>query len=282
MRRPEPVDSRRRCGPRYGATFAALAVIVLAASCRENNASDVSTERIPIPIGESVIDLVVHRSSKPGLAYLNLHDDENTAVEAAIAVIRTHGGIVYELQHGGERNVTFRLRGDSHTVDPNRIFTRRGIDSTLEQYGIANADARNAVKSFADSLLSAVSLRQWDVIVTIHNNTDEGYSARSYAEGGELARDAEHTHLVPDGDPDDFFFVTSHELYETLRDAGANVILQDNVNARDDGSLSILAGREGLPYVNVEAQHGHLEKQRKMLATLHDGIPAGEPAQSFE
>jgi hypothetical protein len=46
------------------------------------------------------------------------------------------------------------------------------------------------------------------------------------------------------------------------------VVLQHNTNAVDDGSLSIFYGRKNKSYVNVEAEHGHLEQQKKMLSVL--------------
>lgn len=49
-------------------------------------------------------------------------------------------------------------------------------------------------------------------------------------------------------------------------------MLQDNVQVTDDGSLSVRAARNGLPYVNVEAQHGHREQQVRMLEALHRAL----------
>jgi D-alanyl-D-alanine dipeptidase len=47
-----------------------------------------------------------------------------------------------------------------------------------------------------------------------------------------------------------------------------NVVLQDNRQVTDDGSLSVYCGKWGIPYVNVEAQHEHLEQQLQMLKVL--------------
>ena len=49
---------------------------------------------------------------------------------------------------------------------------------------------------------------------------------------------------------------------------GTFTVLQNNNSMTDDGSLSVLAGRLKIPYVNVEAQHGHLEMQVEMLFEL--------------
>ncbi len=229
----------------------------------------ITTTRIPLSLGGTKIDLVVHQSDDAGLTYINLHDDENTAVEAALAILQSHGGVIYELRHEGERNITFQIGDATYVVDPNRIFTDQGIDATLARRGRSNSEARAAVRAFSDSLLSYIGFGAMSTLVTIHNNTEDRYSALSYAEGGDLADDAESVYLAPDVDPDDFYFVTTAELYDSLRVRGANVVLQDNALAQDDGSLSILAGREGIPYVNVEAQHGHVDAQRQMLEIIH-------------
>ena len=59
-----------------------------------------------------------------------------------------------------------------------------------------------------------------------------------------------------------------HSLYEKFKNLGYNTVLQNNATMTDDGSLSVLAGQQNIPYVNVEAQHGHLEEQVEMLFVL--------------
>jgi hypothetical protein len=69
-------------------------------------------------------------------------------------------------------------------------------------------------------------------------------------------------HLPPESDPDDFFFVTDPDLFAGLAEEGFPVVLQDNARA------TVWAARQGIPYVNVEAQHGHRERQIEMLEAL--------------
>lgn len=104
--------------------------------------------------------------------------------------------------------------------------------------------------------------------MTLHNNSEGEYSAASYLPEGELALDAAAVHLPPEADPDDFFFVTDPDLFAGLAEEGFTVVLQNNARATDDGSLSVWAARQGIPYVNVEAQHGHRERQIEMLEAL--------------
>ncbi len=249
------------------------AVVLWMAGCTEQE--DIRTERYPLSIGDTTVDLVVHRSSGAGLSYINLHDNENTAVDATLAILREHGGTLYELTHTGQRNIAFQLNDSSFAVDPNRIFTDRGIEMTLARQGRVSPSAREAVKSFADALLHRLDFDASSLSVTVHNKSDADYSVLSYADGGDLAAEARFVHVGVDGEPDDFYFVTSQVLYDELRGTGSNVVMQDNHRAANDGSLSILAAREGIPYVNVEAQHGHRKEQKAMLGRLHRTIVEG-------
>ena len=201
---------------------------------------------------------------------LNLHDDEGTSVEAALAVLRERGGRVVELAHSGERNVTFTAGGQTYTADPNRMFTDAGRARTLAALSTDDRAGREALEAFADRVLALYSEVPPAVVVTLHNNTEGGYSAVSYGRGGEYEADAAAVTVHEGTDPDDFFFVTDRELYDLLVEAGFNAVLQDNDAATDDGSLSVWAARERAAYVNVEAQRGHLAEQTRMIAALVD------------
>ena len=201
---------------------------------------------------------------------LNLHDDEGTSVEAALAVVRERGGRVVELVHSGERNVTFSAGGRTYVADPNRMFTPAGRARTLAALSSDDRAGREALAAFADRVLALYAEVPPAVVVTLHNNTAGGYSAASYGRGGEYEADAAAVTVHDGTDPDDFFFVTDRALYDLLVGRGFNAVLQDNDAATDDGSLSVWAAREGTAYVNVEAERGHLAEQTRMIAALVD------------
>ena len=223
---------------------------------------------MPLALGDTTVALAVHegvpREGPRGLDLLVLHDDENTAVEAGTAFVDEYGGRLVVLEAQGERRVSFAVGGHAYSVDPNRIFTPVGAALTLGTDSTAEAVA--FVRLFGDAILGVY--RPEALVVTLHNNTPDRYSARSYAEGGEYAADAAAVHLADGTDPDDFFFVTDRPLFDELVRMGFNVVLQDNARVTDDGSLSVWAARQGLRYVNVEAEHGHLATQRAMLHAL--------------
>lgn len=121
---------------------------------------------------------------------------------------------------------------------------------------------------FAGELLAAYRLDQVDAVIALHNNSPGMYSARSYADGGTYARDAEDVFIRDGSDPDDFFFVTERVIFDALKRKGYNVVLQDNRHVTDDGSLSVYCGKANVRYVNVEADLGHLKEQSRMIRDL--------------
>ena len=237
-----------------------------------------TTSRV-LTLGDDRVALRIHQRAVGGspVAFhaLNVHDDEGTSVDAALDVVRRRGGRVVELVHSGDRNAAFQVGGQSYAADPNRMFTDAGRARTLASLSRDAPQARAALAAFADEVLAAYTEARPEVVVTLHNNTPGRYSALSYQPGGEYASDAAAVTVHPGSDPDDFFFVTDRGLYDALAARGFNAVLQDNAAATDDGSLSVWAAQNGVPYVNVEAQHGHRDAQARMIDALVDVLESG-------
>lgn len=255
------------------------AALVLLGGCRPAT-YDIETATTPLIVGADTVYVVEHTAEAPGPTYLNLHDDENTAVSAALAVIGEHGGRLLELRHSDERRVRFVMDGVEYSIDPNRIFSSAGLDSTIVSNGSVSDAARREAASFAERILEIVGIDTLEALVTVHNNGPGEYSARSYAAGGPYAPDARFVHITSAIDEDDFFFVTTEWLYVELRDGGYNVVMQHPGTVTDDGSLSVLAADRRIPYANVEAEHGHFELQEEMLTFLRKVLArAGAPSE---
>lgn len=221
-----------------------------------------------VALPRTQIDIVVHTSGVAQWVLCNLHDDENTSIQAGLKLLEHHAGRLVEVRHSGERNVTFQLGGKPYLFDPNRIFTPQGIRKTLADLSAWDEAAQQTVASFAESLLRYYQLETCRVVVALHNNTEGRYSVLNYLPSHDLAGDAAEVFIQPSRDTDDFFFVTDRRWFEALKQARMNVVLQDNQHVTDDGSLSVYCGKRNIPYVNVEAQHEHLEQQVEMLETL--------------
>jgi hypothetical protein len=234
----------------------------------EDEGSPLKTSTQQIRLGETEIQVATTERKGSRFTYVNLHDDENTGVEAGLEALKLSGGRLVELRHNGRRDLAFMLRGEEYRVDPNRIFTPAGIRATLEKRSKYAEDAALAVGKFAEELRAVYQIDQFDAVIALHNNTEGGYSALSYAAGGNFAHDAEAVSIRDGGDPDDFFFVTERPVFDALKHRGYNVVLQDNRGVTDDGSLSVYCGKAKVRYINVEAELGHLKEQTRMILDL--------------
>ncbi len=233
----------------------------------------VAEEAKVLRVGETDVRLVRRTWGAGGVVHLNVHDDENTSVQAAEAVLSRRGGTLVELRHGGGRRVAFKLGGKGFDFDPNRVFTDVGAAATVKPAGSKRAVA--AARAFGDALLAAFDLGSAATLVALHNNSpDAPLTVETYATG-KYKRDAAAVTVARGVDPDDFFLVTTRGLYDALAARGFHVVLQDNAAVADDGSLSVVSGRRGVRYVNVEAQHGHLAAQERMLEAALEVLAAG-------
>lgn len=221
-----------------------------------------------IGLGESKVKVVESGPKDAPVHLLNLHDNENTSVEAAMEVIENKGGRLVELRHSGERLITFSAQGRTYQCDPNRIFTPEGRRATLSRYGTSGIAAEKALAAFADSLLEVYGITNVPCIVTLHNNTDNDFSAKSYLPGAIYEKEARKVFLAPGSDADDFVMVTRGRFYRFYKRKGINVVLQSK-RPSDDGSLSVYAELNQLPYINIEAQSGHLTRQVTMIEATY-------------
>jgi len=85
------------------------------------------SESIPLTIGDRTVRALIYKGKPLKILLFNMHDDENTAVDAARSFVKINGGTMVELTHTGERLITFDLYDRTYKVDPNRIFTPDGI-----------------------------------------------------------------------------------------------------------------------------------------------------------
>ena len=154
------------------------------------------------------------------------------------------------------------------TIDPNRIYTDTGVWRELDRSAVRDTAVFEMVRSFADTLITLINLDQQELVITLHNNTNDNYSMLSYIPGADYENDAEAVYDGRHKDPDQFYFVTTAGLYGSLTPTGFNVVLQNNTTVTDDGSLSVYCGQRGIEYVNVEAQHGKKAANRRMVKRL--------------
>jgi len=218
-------------------------------------------------LGETKITAQIHQNKSARPTMLNVHDDEDTAVDAGKLNILESGGRVIELAHSGERLITFALDGKKYSFDPNRIFSEAGIEATLKEHGSYSNEAHLEIGNFAEEYLRRFALDQEPVIITLHNTVVGIFSVHSFLKAGYLASNAAAVHVSEQQSKFDFFYVTEREFFDYLKQLDFNVVLQNNLTVTEDGSMSVYFSRKGIPYINIEAEVSHLKNQVKLLRT---------------
>lgn len=198
---------------------------------------------------------------------INVHDNEATSVQAAKSVLEERGGTLIKIENKQQRIIRFRLKGVAYSFDPNRIFSRVGIEQTLRDNRKISRDAINEVEKFAQRILQLLPDSS-SCVIALHNNTEEAFSVRSYLPGRDREQDAKSVYTDSLQDVDDIILTTDSILYQKMAAEGYNSIWQDNEKAKKDGSLSIYYGERNRRYINIETQHGKLEQYMEMLQKL--------------
>lgn len=194
--------------------------------------------------------------------FVHLHSNETTAIKAVQRMGSEWGIPLIQLSNKKSRLVPFQLNSQTFRFDPNRIFSDEGLRKTLRRSGRYTDAAFREVQRFRDSLLSL--LLTGKPLVAVHNNTDRRFSILQYRDAG-----SGQVHLNATQDTDDFFITNDETIYTRLKQENVNVVLEDVSQLEEDGSLSLYCSRQGIPYINVEAQHGHLTRQLQMLETVY-------------
>jgi hypothetical protein len=217
-----------------------------------------------VVINDLAINLVRYKYRTPNINFLVIHDNEDTGVKAAFEYIRFSGGTIIDPQYGGMRNYSFNYNEEHFQIDPNSIYTDTGIWKGLEKYGMANDEVVEELSKASKVILNLYSASKPEYIFTLHNNGDGDFGIPSYLQGYELEGTADSIHMNFQMDPDDFILVTEKPLFEALKKENVNVVLQ-SLNAPNDGSLSIYAMQNQIPYINVEVQHGHQYEHLRLI-----------------
>lgn len=221
-------------------------------------------------LGDKTIPLLISQyGNSSEIVCINLHDNEFTSVQAARSVLEQKGGLLIKLDNSRQRVIRFRLRGRNYAFDPNRIFSRVGIEQTLRENSTADPYAIEEIEKFATRILNLIP-EETICVVALHNNTENAYSIKSYLPGNEREKDAREVYANENQDIDDIVLTTDSMLYKKMADCGYNSVWQHNERAKKDGSLSVFYGEKNKRYINIETQHGRLSQYIEMFGKLMD------------
>ncbi|RYF83783.1 MAG: hypothetical protein EON98_09975 [Chitinophagaceae bacterium] len=250
-----------------------IASLFSVSSCAQDSARSpkATVQEYRLALGASEVKLrKTTYSTDYSFYFVQLHSNEATA-DQVTQMIADESGIEYlQIRNDTERIITFRSGNKQYRFDPNRIFSNKGIVETLKLHSTYTENAFLAVRRFRDSLLN--HLDQTKTIIAVHNNTEADFSLTHYLESrtGQVYKNSEQ-------DEDDFFITTDSVLFNQLKEKNFNVVLEDGAKITDDGSLSVYCSQKGIPYINVEAEHGHLEEQERMLRALLQVLHGKKP-----
>jgi hypothetical protein len=255
-------------------------------------------------LGETDVRVNVYERAGAALTLFSPHHNEQGAVKAGREAVAARGGRFVEVEAFDEagapaRRLRFRVGGKSHSVDPNRVFTANGRRCLN-----LPPDAEAAVKAFAENLLGLLfapggaRLREGETLfAAVHNNADVEKNPAAERDGdltavafvrplrsratfrGAFEESAAGVYLSnTEDDEDNFVIVTEPRLLTPFAARGFNVIVQKPAAqlrtpgcAMDDGSLSVHAAFNNIPYVNLEVDivvGG--ARQRQMLEAVYD------------
>jgi hypothetical protein len=223
-----------------------------------------TTDSAYIVLGDLDINLINYKYSDQNIHFLAIHDDEDTGVKAAFRYINENGGAILDCQYGGTRNFKFTYEDEVYQTDPNSIYTKKGLKAGLEKYGIWDDNVIAELEKAGKTILNTYDIKKTDYIFTLHNNGDGGFGIGSYLPGYELEGTADSVHINFQMDGDDMLLVTELPLFNILKKENVNVVLQSK-DAADDGSLSIYAMQNNIPYINAEVQHGHIDEHLRLI-----------------
>ncbi|MEX6688043.1 hypothetical protein QTN47_11085 [Danxiaibacter flavus] len=215
-------------------------------------------------IGDSTVCIIteLHKGARRGVVFLNLHEDESTSVQACRTFLSNNNGTLIRLHQHGERLIVFTRKGKLYRFDPNRIFTPKGRKATLKYFDNYDRVAAKKLKGFANAIIK--KLRKARLVVALHNNTEGApLSILNYVD-----KKGYRVNVNSSINIDDFFLTTRKKIYKYLKSKKMNVAWELFHKTNDDGSLSIYSNKNQLPYVNIEALHGHETEQLQMLEVL--------------
>jgi hypothetical protein len=234
-----------------------------------------------VRVGSQPVTVRVVGDPASSIRYVALHGNEETAPQAALAHLQRYPGCLVQLVNPGQRLIRFRFRGRPYDFDPNRIFSRGGIEQNLKflnrrlpklarRYQRQIADQ---VEAFSRELERLLLAPQVSGLIAVHNNGTtprSRFSLESYIDSDGYFQGVEALHYRRNHSPYSLILVTDAGAFEELTRLDLNVVLEDGNLAKEDGSLSVYCARQHIRYANVETRLGELDKQIEMLNTVRE------------
>ena len=207
---------------------------------------------------------IVENGNSPN-RYIWLHGDEMTAKMALNNHMKNYSGIAFFIQNE-QREIPF----NSTIIDPNRIFSREGSYHALKKFKSnwelnSLENALNEIDRERERFLKIIMPPKEGILISVHNNF-RGYNIKSEI------KNSQKVSIKENQNPRDFILCTNEKDFSKLKEGPYNVVLQNKLPAKDDGSLSWALLRNNIRYINVETRLGYLTKQKKILSFIEEQL----------
>lgn len=118
-----------------------------------------STMQSTIYLGDSTIKIIkAFDDFHSNVLFFNMHEDEQTSIEVSLAFGQGHAINFAYLQHQQTRRVFYNVGKKEFSVDPNRIYTKKGRRKTLEPWRPFAFKANNRAAQLAETILSPINM----------------------------------------------------------------------------------------------------------------------------
>lgn len=223
---------------------------------------------VKIALGENHCFFALKTTDKAVATLVALHGNERTCTGVFEKLPRFVHFNLLSVEQERKRLLAYRSADATLLFDPNRIFTDTGIKETLQFHNLGNPLVyQQAIKSFADTLLACMYANQKSQqIVAIHNNSNDNFSILSYQNSNET----QDLFINVEEDVDNFVVVTAGQDFAFFKQNNINTALLADTPYTDDGSLSVYCLQNGIPYINIEVEHGNEQKQIQLLSLTYD------------
>jgi hypothetical protein len=223
---------------------------------------------IQIALGENHCFFSSKTTESAVATLVALHGNERTCTEVFDRLPRFVHFNLLSIEQDQKRLLAYRSADTTLLFDPNRIFTDTGIKETLQFHNLGNPLVyKQEIKRFADTLLACLYANQKSrQIIAIHNNSNDNFSILSYQNSPET----KDLFINAEEDVDNFVVVTAEQDFAFFKQNNLNTVLLADTLYTDDGSLSVYCLQNGIPYINIEVQHGDEQKQLQVLSLTYD------------
>ena len=212
-------------------------------------------------IGDQLMTLEKYGDHKiHNYVIVSLHHDDHI-LESALSMVQSYQSGFIRLLNKQGRNVEADLFNKKLVFDPNNIFTSWGRREHLKANHCWSKASDEYVQQLARFVLNEIPIDK-----TVVMFLDEKTNLADYTEGGKKEKQVKNIFQSSAMEATSFFLTTDELIFEKLKSANANAVLQNPKKMEDDGSLPVYCSKANRNYLTVVNGDGI---ELDLLNTIH-------------